>query len=204
MVDQAFNLRAGDAGPEVQGTPGNVLTFTADGKVRGETPGGGSAAVRAKWAFLVTQLFSGSEGNYGIFTGDNPGTFDDVAEGDTLFVPPAFAQQGVFHSSTDAPQFGGVWTVFSKTDGSHVTVTRLPALATAAQIAGCALISAEGGSGAGIYQVTTPAAAVVDVDPQVMPQVALPPHEFDGNTYFLTSAGNQGVLAWQIGSVNSP
>jgi len=202
MVDQSFYLRAGQEGALAEGTPGNVLTFQTDGKVKGEPAGGG--VVRAQWAFLVTQLFSGTTPNYNIFAGDDPGTFDDVEEGDLLFVPPTFAQQGAFHSSTAAPQFGGVWTVFSKTDGQHVTVFRAPALATAAQIANCALISVEAGSGAGIYQVTTPAAAVVDVDPQVMPQVALPPHEDDGNTYVLTSSGGQSILAWQIGSINSP
>lgn len=53
MVDQAFNLRAGDAGPEVTGTPGNVLTFQPDGRVRGEPPGGGGGPLSA--VFWVDQ-----------------------------------------------------------------------------------------------------------------------------------------------------
>jgi hypothetical protein len=64
MVDQAFNLRAGDAGPEVTGTPGNVLTFQADGKVRGEAPAGGGAPLTAVW-FVDASAAPGGDGSLG-------------------------------------------------------------------------------------------------------------------------------------------
>jgi len=38
MVDQEYFLRAGDSGPEIQGTPGNVLTIVAGGKVQPQPP----------------------------------------------------------------------------------------------------------------------------------------------------------------------
>ncbi len=203
MVDQAVFLRTGQAGAKIEGTPGHVLTIQADGKVKPEPVASSStAALRAKWAFTSSVTFNASYPSPNSVIAE-PGTFDGVAEGDTVFVPPAFALKGAFHSGSAAPEFGGLYVVSSVSDDS-ASFDRDPRMATAEQIAAVALVSAEQGSGAGIYQVATPAAAVINVDPQVMPQVALPPHEFDGNTYFLVSQGNQSVLSWQIGSVNSP
>jgi hypothetical protein len=199
MVDQAFNLRAGDAGPEVTGTPGNVLTFQADGKVRGEAPAASAnGALRAKWAYRDTLTFSN------VFPGDvssEPGVFADVAEGDLLFIPPLFAAFGAFHSASAAPELGGLYVVTTVIDTEHIHVVRDPRMATAAQIAEVAIVSADQGGGAGIYQVATPAGAVIDVDPQVMPQVALPPLA-SSDVYFLISQSSQ--ISWQIGSINSP
>ncbi len=46
MVDASFKIRAGESGPFVDGTPGNVLTFQSDGSVAGEpAPGGGGTIV---------------------------------------------------------------------------------------------------------------------------------------------------------------
>jgi hypothetical protein len=76
MVDQAFFLRAGDAGPEVKGTPGNVLTFQEDGKVRGETPASGGgvqhAAVVVNWVELTSGQLARKAGVNvpGILAGD--------------------------------------------------------------------------------------------------------------------------------------
>jgi hypothetical protein len=42
MTDPSFTLRAGQSGPVLKGTPGNVLTFNADGETVSGKPGGGS------------------------------------------------------------------------------------------------------------------------------------------------------------------
>jgi hypothetical protein len=42
MVDPSFKLRVASSGPVVKGTPGNVLTFNADGESVSGQPGGGS------------------------------------------------------------------------------------------------------------------------------------------------------------------
>ena len=198
MVDQAVFLRAGQSGARVEGVPGHVLTVQPDGKVKPEALSSVASALRAKWAYRSTLTFSGT------FPGDvmgEPGTFADVAEGDLLFVPPLFAAFGAFHSASPAPQLGGLYVVTMVLDTEHIHVQRDPRMATSAQIAGVALVTADQGDGAAIYQIATPPAAVVDVDPQVMPMVALPPLA-SSDVYFLISQSS--VLSWQIGTINAP
>jgi hypothetical protein len=64
MVDQAFFLRAGDAGPEVKGTAGNVLTFQPDGRVAGEAPAGG-VGVLDQVVYVSKAAASGGDGSLG-------------------------------------------------------------------------------------------------------------------------------------------
>jgi hypothetical protein len=75
MTDPAFFLRAGDAGPEVKGTPGNVLTFTADGKVRGEPAGGGAAPVASFFGADVADVTAEPELNGVFYTAETAGWF---------------------------------------------------------------------------------------------------------------------------------
>lgn len=59
MTDPNFVLRAGQAGPIVKGTPGNVLTFGANGERIGGAPGGGGACVSN--APIITGLYACAE-----------------------------------------------------------------------------------------------------------------------------------------------
>lgn len=63
MVDQAVQMRAGDAGPPVTGTPGFVLTVQADGRVKPQAPSTG-AALTAMW-FVDKGAAAGGTGAIG-------------------------------------------------------------------------------------------------------------------------------------------
>jgi hypothetical protein len=206
MVDQALIMRAGQAGAVVVGTPGHVLTIQSDGhSVKPEAPSGGMpGALRASWAFRTNIIFS-DNASTGDVQADGGSTFVDVAEGDTLFVPPRLALGPPFHSGPAAPQFGGLYRVVTKLDDENLNVTRDERLATMVQIGATAFVAADAGDAAGVYQIATPATAVIDVDPQVMPNVAIPPFAtVDGNTYVLTSTGSEPLLQWQVGLINAP
>lgn len=173
----------------------------SDGLVRhalrliGSSDGGSAGIVRADWAFSDKGLWFATGGGpiYDV-TGD-AGTFTDVQVGDSLFAPPFQTVLGPWHSGTAAPELGGVWEVITKPDDQNVQLRRDARLATAGQIAATSLIAVDAGSGAGLYQVATPAGAVVDTDAQVMPQLGAP--------LVVQSAGvlaNQGgVMAWVAG-----
>lgn len=53
MVDPGFYLRAGESGALVEGTPGNVLTFQTDGKLKGEAPAAGGSVLPLSNVFIV-------------------------------------------------------------------------------------------------------------------------------------------------------
>lgn len=202
MVDQSYNLRAGDAGPEVQGTPGHVLTFQSDGRVKGEAPATSlPSAIRAQWS--VSDQASAIT-----FAPDQPagGARDIITEVGALiglttdmrlFVQPTNALVGGFHSGSPAPEFGGVYDVLSTDGDSSAVVQRSAVMATSAQIAALAIIAVDGGGNPGVFQVATPATAVVDTDPQVIPQVGAPLSS--GGNQALTSFG--GEAHWQAGVI---
>lgn len=203
MVDQAYNLRAGDAGPEVTGTAGHVLTFQSDGKVRGEAPATSlPSAIRADWSVS-------NQASAITFAPDQTSPRDLITEvgaltgltaGMRLFVQPDNALQGGFHSGSPAPQLGGVYDVLSTDGDQNAVVQRSADMSTAAQIAALALVCVDGGGNPGVFQVQTPAAAVVDVDPQVIPQVAtaLPV----SSSQVLTGFGGQA--SWTAGVAAPP
>lgn len=57
MTDSSFILRAAASGPVVQGTPGNVLTFDADGRsVSGQPAAGGSSIQSAAASILFDHV----------------------------------------------------------------------------------------------------------------------------------------------------
>ena len=64
MVDPKFHLRAGSTAEVVKGTPGNVLTFQADGTLAGEVPGGG-ALVAAPVDVAINAINPFDAGNTG-------------------------------------------------------------------------------------------------------------------------------------------
>jgi hypothetical protein len=166
--------------------------------------GGASAVLRADWSVLLTVspiTFDAGLGPQWQVVAE-AGTFAGLGEGQTLFIPPEQALQGFFHSGTPAPQFGGVWDVFVKIDDQNLTLQRNAAMSTSAQVDALALITVDGGSGVGVYQVITPKGGAINIDPQVIPEIAIPVHVGDGNTYFLVSQNN--VLLWQIGPINGP
>jgi hypothetical protein len=174
MVANAVFLRAGDAGPEVQGPAGAVLTMQADGRVKAVTPTSAPGAVRASWA-ISTQTSAvtfepGAGPTRNVVT--EPAALTGLTVGMRFFVQPDNALQGFFHSATPAPQLGGVYDVLETDGDSSATLQRSADMTTAAQIAAVALIAVDDGSGKGLYQVATPPAAVVDTDPQVMPMVS--------------------------------
>jgi hypothetical protein len=199
-VTQFFNLRSGGSGPPFVGSSQDDAVLwdtTARAWYVGPLPSGGGAAgaLRAKWAFRANTTFL-DNASTGDILSSTPGTYASVQEGDTLFVPPVFALGPPFHSGPAAPEFGGIYVVTAKADDQTLSVTRDPRMATAAQIAATALVSADQGDGAAVYQVVTPAAAVLDVDPQVMEMCALPAHAADADVYALQSLG--GLLQWVI------
>src|ERR1041385_1788605 len=134
MVDDpSFYLRTGDAGEQVVGSAGHVLTFQEDGTVRGEAPGA-SGALRATWCLGAATI---------TFAPDQPGPHDVVSEagtftgievGDTIFIPSVSALVGAFHSGVAAPQFGGLWDVLSKPDDQEMTIQRNAGADTSAKI----------------------------------------------------------------------
>ncbi len=204
-MTQFLNLRSGGSGPPFVGTnQDDTVLWDTTARAWYVAPipsaGGDAGALRAKWAFRVNITFLDNASSGGILS-STPGAFADVEVGDTLFVPPIFALGPPFHSGPAAPEFGGIYIVTEKSDDQSLRVERDPRMATAAQIAATALVSADQGDGAAFYQVATPAAAVLDVDPQVMPMMALPPLE-TSSTYFLTSQSS--LLVWQIGTINEP
>ena len=175
-------------------------TYLADQGIVPVVPGGGGASsvIRATWSVSPTvsaiTFAPGSGPTYNVVA--EPGTFAGLNQGDTLFISPEQALTGFFHSGTPAPELGGVWDVFLKSDDQDLTLQRNAAMSTTAQIAALAFVAVDGGSGLGVYQVVTPPAAVINVDPQVVPQITIPVHPSDGNTYFLTS--QSGIYKWQL------
>lgn len=157
---------------------------------------GAGGVVRAKWALNTSSMtFAAGVGPvYDIVT--EPGTLAGIVEGETIFFQPVQCLQGPFHSGSPAPQFGGKWLIVTKSDDQEMSVQRSSDLATTAQIDATALITADQGSAAGVYQVATPAGGTIDTDPQVMPWVARPVPAGDGNTYKLQSSGEQ--LFWTL------
>lgn len=160
-----------------------------------EAAGGAGGFVRVKWALGATITFAVSAGpTYDIVS--EPGTFAGLAEGETIFFQPGQCLVGPFHSGSPAPQYGGAWLIVVKSDDQEMTVQRVAELATTAQIDAAALITADQGTGAGVYQIATPAGGTIDTDPQVMPWVAKPVPAGDGNTYKLQATGEQ--LIWTL------
>lgn len=196
MVDQAYNLRAGDAGPEVKGTAGHVLTFQTDGRVKGEAPAvSNPGGARATWCVSPSSVTFAS--------GQSPGgprdivsevgTFAGIQVGDTIFFPAVTCLVGAFHSGSAAPELGGLYDVLVKSDDQEMTVQRSEVMNTAAKIAAVAIVACDQGTGAGTFQIATPAAAVVDVDPQVHYPVSIAPPGTD-STFALQLVGE--FLQW--------
>lgn len=122
-----------------------------------------------------------------------PDTLTGIEAGDTIFFPASTCLVGAFHSGSAAPEYGGLYDVVSKVD-DELTVERSATMATASQIAGVAIVACDAGTGAGVYQIATPVAAVVDTDPQVHYTVSLaPPSE---GSYALQSNG--GLVEWVV------
>ncbi len=165
--------------------------------VPGPVSGGGSGgAIRVDWAISpITSMitFAPGAGPYDVIA--EFGAFSGVNVGDTILVLPAQALEGFFHNASAAPKFGGSWTVSDKQDNQSMTLARDPRMSSQSKISNIAIICADGGSAAGAYQVQTPPAAVVDVDPQVISWVALPPPE-DGSTYTMQAVS--GLLRWSV------
>jgi hypothetical protein len=159
-----------------------------------------SGVVRCDWALdqretSASYTFApGSGPVYNIST--EAGVLAGINTDDTIFFQPVECLLGFFHSADPAPQFGGVWLVVDKIDDQNMTVRRVAELSTSAQIDATALICADAGTGAGVYQVVTPAGAAIDVDPQVMPWVARQPPPIDNNTYKLQVINGQ--LFWTL------
>ena len=87
MTDQAYNLRAADSGPDLEGTPGNVLTFQSDGKVRGvPLPPPDVTSVFGREGAIVGEL-----GDYpaSLIVNDSPAAGADLSEAvETLLQRP--------------------------------------------------------------------------------------------------------------------
>lgn len=155
------------------------------------TPGGGGGgALKATWALdpdLATVTFDAGGGpTWNVIS--EPDTFEGIAEGDTIFFLPGQCLVGVFHSGSPAPQFGGKWLVLTTNGSDELSVQRSSDLETVDQMNATALITASQGSGAGVYQVQTPLNAALNVAPQIMSWVAIPPPG-GGLTYKLQSTG---------------
>jgi hypothetical protein len=192
-MSEAVFLRAGQDGAVVAGTPGHVLTMQSDGKVKAEAQAGGvPSSLRADWAFATSIIFSANASS-GDIQADGVDTFDGVELGDTIFVPPALALGPPFHSGPAAPQFGGLYVVLLVIDTTHLNVARAETLNTEALVDATALVSAVGGDAAGLFQIATPAGAVLDTDPQVMPMIGKPAPAIS-DTFALQCTN--GLLAW--------
>jgi len=161
---------------------------------------GGSGVVRCDWALdqhetSAEYTFAPDPGPvYNVVT--EVGVLAGINIDDTIFFQPGECLVGFFHSAVSAPQFGGVWLVVDKIDDQNMSVRRVSELSTTAQIDATALICADAGTGAGVYQVVTPAGATIDVDPQVMPWVARQPPPNDDSVYKLQAI--DGQLFWTL------
>ena len=155
----------------------------------------GNTVIRSDWALdsasAAYTFAPGSGPVYNITT--EAGQLAGPNQGDTIFFQPDQCLLGFFHSGVPAPQFGGVWLIVTKIDDQNMTVQRVAELSTTAQIDAAALITADQGTGAGVYQVATPAGGTIDVSAQVMPWVAIPAPDGAGPFHLQGSAGQ---LSW--------
>jgi len=156
---------------------------------------GGGGVVRAKWGLSASfAVVTFAEGGGPIFNVvSEPGTFENILEGETIFFQPGQCLVGVFHSGGPAPEYGGVWLILTSNQSDELTVQRAPSLSTTAQLDATGLITVDQGSGAGVYQVATPENGTLNISPQIMPWVALPPPG-GGLTYKLQAVSDQ--LVW--------
>jgi hypothetical protein len=148
---------------------------------------------------FLTTFADNTLGDVGVVA--EPGTYTSVNEGDRVMFPPDSCLVGVFHSADPAPQLGGVYLVVQKLDDQELIVRRVDDMTTTAQIDALVTIGVDSGPGAGLWQVATPAGAVVNTDPQVMPWLSIQPPN-DVTQYTLGVQSN--LLQWQVGFINAP
>lgn len=189
-----YHIPVGESGPFVAGEAGQVLGFVSDNELEAVDAGGG--ALRADWC-VSPSFATFAPGQTGpirdvIF---EPNTLVGIEVGDTIFLPANTCLVGAFHAGSAAPQFGGLYDVITKTSEADISVARNAQMSTAAQIATIAVVACDAGTGAGVYQVATPASAAIDTDPQVHYAVSLVPLN-NGLTNTLQESG--GFLQWVV------
>jgi hypothetical protein len=170
--------------------------------LQADTGGGLPTSIRADYGFhigFLTTFADNTLGDVGVVA--EPGTYTSVNEGDRVMFPPDSCLVGVFHSADPAPQLGGVYLVVQKLDDQELIVRRVDDMTTTAQIDALVTIGVDSGPGAGLWQVATPAGAVVNTDPQVMPWLSIQPPN-DVTQYTLGVQSN--LLQWQVGFINAP
>lgn len=158
--------------------------------------GGRPGVIRASWASMASLMTfaSGPGPTYDVVT--EAGGLTGLNQGETVLIIPSQALVGAFHSGSPAPQYGGVWDVLDLPDDQNMTVQRNSAMSTAEKIASIGIVCVDRGGAMGIFQVQTPPAAVLDVDPQIIYMSSIPVHVADGNTYALQATGE--ALSWVL------